>query len=139
MYPLGDIHRLNQGQETQHYDAFLLYAVQDTSFATEMVQKLEEEYKLKVLYSMDMCKIWLFYTDLITVEQSYCFQLCLKERDLIPGLPFEHEAIMRLISDRCNRLLIIISPDFLQSMENEFFINYAQALSIGMSFITTFF
>lgn len=100
---LGDVYRLSQGLETQYYDAFLLYADEDISFVNEMVQKLETEYKLK---------------------------LCLKDRDLVGGVAFEHEAVMKLISERCNRLLIIISPNFLNSSANKFFLNYAQALSI---------
>ncbi|KAL6448554.1 hypothetical protein ACFW04_000441 [Cataglyphis niger] len=100
---LGDVHRLNQGLQTQFYDAFLLYADEDISFVNEMIQKLETEYKLK---------------------------LCLKDRDLVGGVAFEHEAVMKLISERCNRLLIIISPNFLKSSANKFFLNYAQALSI---------
>ncbi|CAL1684466.1 unnamed protein product [Lasius platythorax] len=100
---LGDVHRLSQGLETQYYDAFLLYADEDISFVNEMIQKLETEYKLK---------------------------LCLKDRDLVGGVAFEHEAVMKLISERCNRLLIIISPSFLKSSANKFFLNYAQALSI---------
>lgn len=100
---LGDVHRLSQGLETQYYDAFLLYADEDVSFVNEMVQKLETDYKLK---------------------------LCLKDRDLVGGVAFEHEAVMKLISERCNRLLIIISPNFLKSSANKFFLNYAQALSI---------
>lgn len=49
MFPTGDIHRLKQGLEMQYYDAFLLYAEEDTDFATEMVEKLETQFKLKVL------------------------------------------------------------------------------------------
>lgn len=58
----------------------------------------------------------------------------MKDRDLVGGVAFEHEAVMKLISERCNRLLIIISPSFLKSSANKFFLNYAQALSIGMAF-----
>lgn len=97
-----DIHRLKQGLETQYYDAFLLYADEDVDFANEMVEKLETQFKLK---------------------------LCLKDRDLVAG-KFEHEAVMKLISERCNRLLIIVSPSFLKSSANKFFLNYTQALSI---------
>ncbi|XP_029158171.1 myeloid differentiation primary response protein MyD88 [Nylanderia fulva] len=100
---LGDVHRLGQGLETQYYDAFLLYADEDVGFANEMVQKLETEHKLK---------------------------LCLKDRDLVGGIAFEHEAVMKLISERCNRLLVVVSPSFLESSANKFFLNYAQALSI---------
>lgn len=60
-------------------------------------------------------------------------QLCLKDRDLVAGITFEHEAVMKIIDERCNRVLIIISPSFLVSAANKFFLNYAQALGIGMS------
>lgn len=46
---LGDIYRSKQGLGTQHYDAFLLYADEDAEFATEMIENLENKYKLKVL------------------------------------------------------------------------------------------
>lgn len=49
MFPTDDIHRLKQGLETQYYDAFLLYAEEDNDFAIEMVEKLETQFKLKVL------------------------------------------------------------------------------------------
>ncbi|XP_020292829.1 myeloid differentiation primary response protein MyD88 [Pseudomyrmex gracilis] len=98
----GDVHRINQGLETQLYDAFLLYADEDMDFANEIVQKLETEQNLK---------------------------LFLKDRDLIGGI-FEYEAMMKLISERCNRLLIVMSPNFLGSSVNKFLLNYTQALSI---------
>ncbi|KOC70906.1 Myeloid differentiation primary response protein MyD88 [Habropoda laboriosa] len=98
-----DLHRVREGLENQYYDAFLLYADEDTNFATEMVDKLENEYKLK---------------------------LCLKDRDLIGGVTFEYEAVMTLISERCNRLIVIVSPNFLKSSANKFFLSYAQALGI---------
>lgn len=63
------------------------------------------------------------------------FQLCLKDRDLVAGLEFEHEAVMELISERCNRLLIIISPNLMKHSANKFFLNYTQALSIGIMFL----
>ncbi|KOX68497.1 Myeloid differentiation primary response protein MyD88 [Melipona quadrifasciata] len=95
--------KLRQGLENQYYDAFLLYADEDVSWATEMLNKLENKYNLK---------------------------LCVKDRDLIAGVTFEHEAIMTLISERCNRLIVIISSNFLKSPANKFFLNYAQALGI---------
>ncbi|XP_011647084.1 myeloid differentiation primary response protein MyD88 isoform X2 [Pogonomyrmex barbatus] len=100
---LGDVYRLKQGLGTQYYDAFLLYADEDIDFVNEMIDKLETEYKLK---------------------------LCLKDRDLVAGTEFEHEAVMKLITERCNRLLIIVTPNFLNSSANKFFLNYTQALSI---------
>lgn len=57
----------------------------------------------------------------------------MKDRDLIAGITFEHEAIMTLISERCNRLIPIVTPHFVKSEANKFFINYAQAIGIGES------
>ncbi|XP_076289495.1 myeloid differentiation primary response protein MyD88-like [Lasioglossum baleicum] len=98
-----DVLRVAQGLDNQNYDAFLLYADEDMNFATEMMNKLENEHKLK---------------------------LCIKDRDLIAGITFEHVAVMRLISERCNRLIVVVTSNFLRSSANKFFLNYAQALSI---------
>lgn len=57
IFSTGDIHRLKQGLETQYYDAFLLYAEEDIDFANEIVEKLETQSKLKVLYfCLNFCK-----------------------------------------------------------------------------------
>ncbi|XP_014218287.1 myeloid differentiation primary response protein MyD88 [Copidosoma floridanum] len=101
---IDDLILMEQGQDTQHYDAFVLYAQEDTEFANEVVQNLENENNMK---------------------------LCLKERDLIAGVSFEYEAILRLILERCNRLILILSPDFFKSPANEFFLNCAQAAGIN--------
>ncbi|XP_055536182.1 myeloid differentiation primary response protein MyD88 [Wyeomyia smithii] len=86
----------------QIYDAFVLFADADVEFATKMIERLEERH-LKV---------------------------CVKDRDLLAGISFEHEAIIRLISERCRRLVIVISKEFLSSPLNEFFVTFAQALQI---------
>lgn len=98
-----DVLRVPQGLDNQNYDAFLLYADEDVNYASEMMNKLENEHNLK---------------------------LCIKDRDLIAGITFEHVAVMRLISERCNRLVMIVTSNFLRSTANTFFLNYAQALSI---------
>lgn len=56
--------------------------------------------------------------------------MCLKDRDIMPGIMFEHEVIGKLIEERCNRLLIIFSPSFLQSPANNFLVSYTQALAL---------
>ncbi|XP_043677192.1 myeloid differentiation primary response protein MyD88 [Vespula pensylvanica] len=99
---VDDLYRIRQGLENQRYDAFVLYANEDVDFANEMIDKLEK----------------------------FNIKLCIKDRDLIGGINFEHEAVMTLISERCNRMIIIVSPNFLKSSANEFFLNYAQAVSI---------
>lgn len=100
---IADVYRLEQGLEPQHYDAFLLFADEDQDFAMQIMDRMETEYGLK---------------------------LCLRDRDLVGGLTFEHEAIMRLIARRCNRLIVIASPNFLRSEANKFFVTFATALGI---------
>lgn len=100
---VDDVCRLEKGLAPQYYDAFLLYADDDVDFAMRIVDKLENYYNLK---------------------------LCLKDRDLIGGLTFEHEAIMRLIAERCQRLVVVVSQSFLNSSANKFFVTFAQALGI---------
>ncbi|XP_058465595.1 myeloid differentiation primary response protein MyD88-like [Malaya genurostris] len=86
----------------QFYDAFVLFADADVEFATKMIERLEEK-QLKI---------------------------CVKDRDFLAGISFEHEAIIRLITERCRRLLVIISKEFLRSPLNEFFVTFTQALQI---------
>lgn len=100
---IDDVNRIHQGLDTQTYDAFVVFADEDIDFATELIEIMEKQYGLK---------------------------LCVKERDLVAGLHFEHKAIIELISERCNRLIVIISPAYLKSSANKFVVNYAQALGI---------
>lgn len=79
----------------------------DIIVATELIEKLEKDYKLK---------------------------LCVTERDLVGG-SLEFDAATRLITERCNRLIVIISPAFLESQANKFFLKFAQALGIGMQVV----
>lgn len=59
------------------------------------------------------------------------FQLCLKDRDLVGGLQFESDSIVRLIIERCMRVIVVLSPEFLASSANNFFVLFAHALSVG--------
>ncbi|XP_051168756.1 myeloid differentiation primary response protein MyD88 [Leptopilina boulardi] len=99
---IGDQYRSRQGLEKQHYDAFILYADEDYDFALRTIEELEKE-DLKV---------------------------CTKDRDLIAGISIENEVIMTLISKRCNRLIVIISPNFFKSPANTFFLEFAYAVGI---------
>jgi hypothetical protein len=45
----ADVHRLEQGLEPQHYDAFLLFAEEDQDFAMQILDRMETDYGLKVL------------------------------------------------------------------------------------------
>nr|CAD7201539.1 unnamed protein product [Timema douglasi] len=100
---VDDVIRLNKGLDPQNYDAFLLYAEEDEEFAKEIMSQMEDKFGLK---------------------------LCEKNRDLVGGLTFEHEAIMKLIAERCNRLIVVVSPSFLKSEVIKFFLTFAQALGI---------
>ncbi|XP_014283244.1 myeloid differentiation primary response protein MyD88 [Halyomorpha halys] len=100
---VDDIQCIESCGKPQYYDAFLLYDDSDEEFAMTILEKLEDDYKMK---------------------------LCTKDRDLIGGLSFEHEAIMQLIRYRCGRLIVVISPSFLNSPANQFLLTFAQALGI---------
>lgn len=53
----------------------------------------------------------------------------MKERDLMGGT-VELDAILRMISERCERLIVVISQAFLNSHANEFLTSFAQSLGI---------
>ncbi|XP_066598271.1 myeloid differentiation primary response protein MyD88 [Prorops nasuta] len=98
------LHLYSNGKEQQYYNAFLLYCDEDAGYANEVVKNLEGLHGLK---------------------------LFLKDRDLIGGVTFEHEAVMTMIAEHCHRLIAIITPNFLaKSPANKFFMNFAQALGI---------
>ncbi|KAK9712637.1 Death domain [Popillia japonica] len=70
------------------------------------------------------------HQDVVTIlEQQYKMDIFLKERDLIGGT-IEHEATMQVIAKRSNRLIIILSPAFLESSENKYFTSFAQSIGI---------
>ncbi|XP_055920412.1 myeloid differentiation primary response protein MyD88 [Eupeodes corollae] len=101
-----DVQNAQIGLPPQKYDAFVLFADEDYEFATELISRLEED------------------------TPKFGFKICVKDRDLIGGIPIEHEAIMRIISERCDRLIVIVSSAFLKSPANTFFVNFAAALQI---------
>lgn len=98
-----DLEHIQEKGSLVQYDAFILYAKEDQEFVNEIVDKMEGEYGLK---------------------------LCLKDRDLIAGLPFEHQAVTELITSRCRFVVPIFSPNFLNSEDNKFFVNFTEALGI---------
>ncbi|XP_050733688.1 myeloid differentiation primary response protein MyD88-like [Eriocheir sinensis] len=100
---IDDHKNLSLGLGLQQYTALVLFADEDIDFVQEMVEKLEGEYGLK---------------------------LCLKDRDLVGGLQFESDSIVRLIIERCMRVIVVLSPEFLASNANNFFVLFAHALSI---------
>lgn len=86
-------------------------------------------YDALVIYS-DKEKDIEFAAELITRLRAKNYLLCVKDQDLLPGLPFEVDSLLTLLSKRCNRLIVIISKAFLESKMQIFITNYAQALGI---------
>lgn len=64
-------------------------------------------------------------------RRNWTQQLC-QNSDLLPGV-MENDAIMRLISERCNRLIVIFSNAFFESAQKTFFVKFAQVISIEQS------
>ncbi|KAL3271389.1 hypothetical protein HHI36_021873 [Cryptolaemus montrouzieri] len=99
---VDDVANIDQNVQFVQYDAFVLFADDDIDFATEVVETMEKQYYLK---------------------------FCVKDRDLVGGI-FEHEAIIKLISKRCQKLIVILSPSFFASPLHTFFLNFTRAISL---------
>lgn len=97
-----DLDCREKGLPLKIYDAFVIYNDKDVEFATELIERCE----------------------------NLGYSLCVKDRDLLGGLSFESDAILNLLSKRCNRLIIIVSKAFLKSPMQIFITNFAQALGI---------
>jgi len=106
IYTVEDSEKIQKGLPLPRYDAYLLYSDLDWEFVSLVIKELETIRGMK---------------------------LCIKERDLLPGVQFEHEGISKLIESRCNHLLVIFSPNFLNCGANSFLLSYAQALALDTS------
>ncbi|XP_068629857.1 myeloid differentiation primary response protein MyD88 [Battus philenor] len=87
--------------EPQFYHAYVVYAQEDKDFVDYLLTKM----------------------------RAAGFRLC-TEDDLLPGHATQYEPISRLISERCHRIILVYSPDFLKCPANSYYTNYAQAVSI---------
>ncbi|GJQ87469.1 putative TIR domain protein [Trypoxylus dichotomus] len=99
---MKDRELLQQGLPPKQYHASMLYADDDEQFVVDVVKILEEKYKLDIF---------------------------LKQRDLVGGT-IEHEATLKIIAERSNRLIIILTPAFLKSTENKYIMSFAQSIEI---------
>lgn len=99
---MRDVECTQKGLPLPIFDALVIYNDKDIEFATELIERLE----------------------------TSGYLLCAKDRDLLPGLSFESDAMLSLLSKRCNRLIIIVSKAFLASPMQIFITNFAQALGI---------
>lgn len=98
-----DANNLRNGGTLEKYHAFVLFDLEDIEFATNLIDTMEKQYKLK---------------------------LCVPERDLLGGIQM-HQAVTKLIMDRCNRLIVVVSPSFFKSHARKFFLSFGQAVGIG--------
>ena len=57
----------------------------------------------------------------------------MKDR-LLAGM-FEHSAVMKLISNRCRRLIVVLSDEFVSSDKNTFILDFAQFHGLGECFL----
>ncbi|KAJ8723009.1 hypothetical protein PYW07_004189 [Mythimna separata] len=89
----------------QHYDAFVLYAKEDKKFVDELLTRMG----------------------------AAGFQLCTEDR-LQAGHMTPYAPVAQLISERCKRIILVYSPEFLSSQANTFYRDYAQAVSIESSY-----
>lgn len=87
------------------YDAFLMYSERDEDFAALVKETLEEEFGMTI---------------------------CIKN-DFLGGIPFEHDAAMTLIANRCRRVIIIVSKNFINCQADVFISKYAQHIGIEQS------
>jgi len=94
---------LAAGLGPARYDALVLHADEDAAFLRTLLSKLEGEHGLK---------------------------LCVAGRDLVGGLQFSGDGVLRLITERCRRVVALLSPAFLRSPTNAFFVHFATWLSV---------
>nr|AJK90196.1 myeloid differentiation factor 88 [Hirudo medicinalis] len=85
----------------EYFNAFVCYSPVDLTFVKNMMTELEDKQQ---------------------------FKLCIPDRDFLPGPP-KYEAITKLIQARCDKFIVVLSPDFLKSDECAFMLNYALALN----------
>ncbi|RWS04518.1 myeloid differentiation primary response protein MyD88-like isoform X1 [Dinothrombium tinctorium] len=85
------------------YDAYICYADSDYDFVKSLAAYLE--------------------------SPEIGLKLFIRDRDLLLGT-WEYHAFTKLIEERCNRVVIILTPEFLQSPECEFQTRFATGLAI---------
>lgn len=89
--------------ECTYYDAYVSYADEDCLFVEELARILE--------------------------SPEIGFKLFIRGRDLLAGYA-EHDTNIMLIKQRCRRMLIVLSPNFLKSRACEFQTSFAAGLAI---------
>nr|AXU41446.1 myeloid differentiation factor 88 [Holothuria leucospilota] len=89
--------------EVERFDAYVCYCQEDFSFVKQMREILEGEYKLK---------------------------LCIDVRDVVPGGSMA-TVTAELIENRCRRMMVILSPEFLKNDFGNFCVKFGVSLQPG--------
>ncbi|CAH2074746.1 unnamed protein product, partial [Iphiclides podalirius] len=87
--------------EPQFYHAFVLFAQEDKDFVDELLQRMRQE-------NLRLCTL----------------------DDLLPGHATQYTPVSKLIKERCQRIILVCSPEFLRSPANSFYTEFAQAVGI---------
>ncbi|XP_075068279.1 myeloid differentiation primary response protein MyD88 [Mixophyes fleayi] len=92
------------GHVPEQFDAFICYCAKDIQFVQEMISRFEQsEHNLK---------------------------LCVFDRDVLPGTCL-WSITSELIENRCKKMVVIISDDYLDSIECDFQTKFALSLGPG--------
>lgn len=97
-----DINRIRAGESLQIFDGFVLYDHEDIDFATQLITEMEQNHGVK---------------------------LFVRDRDLIGG-GLEYGHMVKLITERCNRIIVILSNAFFRSSANAFYLSFGQAYGV---------
>lgn len=89
-------------QHRIYYDAFVCYAPEDIQYAQELISIVKNNDERAKLATADV---------------------------LLPG-HFEHDALIRLIDERCKKVIIILTRNFISSKECEFQTKFANEVGI---------
>nr|ANN45087.1 myeloid differentiation factor 88 [Rana dybowskii] len=92
------------GHLPELFDAFICYCAQDISFVQEMITKLE--------------------------QTDHNLKLCVFDRDVLPGTCL-WSITSELIENRCRKMVVVISDDYLDSNECDFQTKFALSLGPG--------
>ncbi|XP_040208716.1 myeloid differentiation primary response protein MyD88 [Rana temporaria] len=92
------------GHLPELFDAFICYCAQDISFVQEMIIKLE--------------------------QTDHNLKLCVFDRDVLPGTCL-WSITSELIENRCRKMVVVISDDYLDSNECDFQTKFALSLGPG--------
>lgn len=133
---IDDVQRYRKGLPLRIYDAFLLYVSADEEFAKQLITTLEGRFNLRVSklpIGTQVLVLKLLFKRLL-LNFVFLLQLCEKDRDFRGGIDIEWSAIFKIISKRCRKLLVILSPEFLQSDYHTYFVQLTQSLTFRKIF-----